>query len=77
MCPTETFLGQSTHTHTSIAWKLRVFNSIVISKLMYGLETIQLTQTELNKLDSFQMKCIRRILKVPPAYIDRTQTINF
>ena len=27
--------------HTSIAWKLRVFNSIVISKLMYGLETIQ------------------------------------
>ena len=29
--------------HTSIALKLRVFNSIVISKLMYGLETIQLT----------------------------------
>ena len=27
--------------HTSIAWKLRAFNSIVISKLMYGLETIQ------------------------------------
>jgi hypothetical protein len=32
---------------------LRVFNSVVISKLMYGLETIQLAQNELNKLDSF------------------------
>ena len=41
---------------------------------MYGLETIQLTQNEMNKLDSFQMKCTRRILKSPPTSIDRTQT---
>ena len=41
---------------------------------MYGLETIQLAQNEMNKLDSFQMKCIRRILKTPPTFTDRTQT---
>ena len=41
---------------------------------MCGLETIQLTQNEMNKLGSFQMKCIRRILKTPPTFIDRTQT---
>ena len=28
----------------------------------------------MNKLGSFQMKCIRRILKTPPTFIDRTQT---
>ena len=59
---------------TSISWKLRVFNSIVKSKLMYGLETIQLTQGEQNKIDAFQMKRIRRILKIPPTFIDRSQT---
>ena len=40
--------------HTSIAWKLRAFNSIVISKLMYGLETIQLTQKEMNKIEQIE-----------------------
>ena len=59
---------------TSISWKLRVFNSITKSKLMYGLETIQLTQGEQNKIDAFQMKCIQRILKIPPTFIDRSQT---
>ena len=59
---------------TTTAWKLRVLSSVVISKLMYGLETIQLTQNELNRLDAFQMKCLRRILKIPPTFQDRTQT---
>ena len=32
---------------------------------MYSLEVIQLTQNELNKLDAFQMKGLRRILNIP------------
>ena len=52
--------------HTSIAWKLRVFNSIVISKLMYGLETIQhwIRSNEMHSSNS----------QTPPTFIDRTQT---
>ena len=42
--------------NTSSKWKLQVFNAIVSSKILYGLESIQLTQDELNKLDAFQMK---------------------
>ncbi len=41
---------------------------------MYGLETIQLIHKKQNKIDPFQMKCIRRILKIPPTFIDRSQT---
>ena len=41
---------------------------------MYSLEVIQLTQNELNKLDAFQMKGLRRILKIPSTFIDRAQT---
>ena len=31
---------------TSIKWKLQVANSVLYSKLLYGLETVQLTQSE-------------------------------
>jgi hypothetical protein len=60
--------------NTGAHWKLRVFNAIVRSKLMYGLENLQLTHAEMNKLDAFQMKSLRRILNIPPTFIDRTQT---
>lgn len=41
---------------------------------MYGLETIQLTQREKGKSNAVQMKWIRKILKIPPTLIDRSQT---
>ena len=40
----------------------------------YGLETVELTHAEQDKLDAFQMKGLRRILKVPPTHIDREWT---
>ena len=40
------------------------------------LESIKLTQNEMKKLDAFQMKNFRRILKMPPTHVDRTQTNN-
>ena len=60
--------------NTSTKWKLQVFNAIIKTKLMYGLETIQPTQNEMDKIDAFQIKCIRRILRIPPTFIDRSQT---
>ena len=59
---------------TTIAWKIRVLDSIVISKLLYSLETIQLTKSEQNRLDAWQHKMLRRILNVPPTHLDRTWT---
>ena len=52
--------------HTSVRWKIRVFDSILRSKILYGLECIQLTQSDMAKLNAFQMKGLRRILKFPP-----------
>ena len=60
--------------NTTTAWKLRVYNAIIKTKLLYSLETIQLTKSELSKIDAFHMKGLRRILKIPSTYIDRTQT---
>ena len=54
--------------------KLRVSDAVLISKLMYGLDTMQLTKNELQKLDSFQMRMLRQILGVPPMFVDRQWT---
>ena len=58
----------------SIAWKLRGFGSILKSKVLYGLECIQLTTADINKINAFQMKGIRRILHVPPTVINQLYT---
>lgn len=59
---------------TDIKWKATVYNAVIRSKLLYGLEGVQLTQSERNKLDAFQIKGLRRILQVPPTFIDRSWT---
>jgi len=60
--------------NTTIKWKLQVFDAIIRSKLLYGLETMQLTQNEKLRIDAHQMKGIRRILNIPPTHVDRTWT---
>ena len=58
-----------TKAQNSISWKIQVFHSILRSKLLYGLETIQLNQSELHRLDAFQIKGYRRILHIPPTSV--------
>jgi len=57
-------------------YKIVVFNSICRSKLMYGLETLQMSKAMTNRLDSFQCKGFRKILKWKSTYIDRENTNN-
>ena len=38
---------------------------------MYGFETIVMNARVQNTLDTFQLKCLRKILKIPTTYIDR------
>ena len=52
---------------TDIKWKVQVLDAIIRSKLTYSLECVQLTRAEKDRLDAFQMKCLRRILDIPPT----------
>ena len=47
---------------------------MIITKLTYGLETLQFTEYVGNKLNTFQMKGLRKILKIPPTHINKTWT---
>jgi len=44
--------------------KLRIFKSCVISTLLYGAEMWRVTSTDMERLDIFHRKCLRRILGI-------------
>ena len=48
----------------SIKTKVRLFNTIVISVLIYGCETWKMNEGDKKKLDSFQNNCLRKIMRI-------------
>ena len=58
-------------TNCSYKWKLQVYNAIVVAQLTYGLSTVQLTPAMLKRLDAFQMRGLRFILKIEHSYYCR------
>ncbi len=62
------------HVRCDMRWKMQVYNAVVISKLTYGLETLQFTKNQGGVLDSFQMKGLRKIMNIKPTFIDRSIT---
>ena len=48
----------------SFKTKLRIFNTNVVAVLLYGAETWRTNVADMNKLDAFHRKCMRKILKV-------------
>ena len=56
------------------SWKLLVFNAVVGAKILYGLESLQLTESDYRRLDAFQQGGLRRILGILPSHLDRTAT---
>ena len=60
-------------TNCSISWKLLIFQAVVISKLLYGLETLIASEATLHKIDTFQMKRAQTNLRYS-AYLHRQIT---
>ena len=62
------------NSNNSLEWKLNAFNSVIKSKLLYGLETVHLTKSLVRKLAAFQLRGIRKISNMLTTYIDRSNT---
>ena len=56
------------HGNSEIREKLIVCDAVIRSKLMYGLESLQLTKELRKTLDTFQLKGLRQILKIPTTW---------
>ena len=55
-------------TEASKKWKIRIFDAVLKSKLLYGLETTQLTRKCKKRTDAFQIKGLRKILGFKHTY---------
>ena len=51
-------------TQYCISTKLKLYQSCVVSTLLYGSECWRMTEVDLNKLRSFHTICLRRILRI-------------
>ena len=60
-------------TNASIKEKLQVYDAIIRSKFLYGLESAPMNETTKHELDIFQLKGLRQILGIKTTYIDKTQ----
>ena len=62
------------HSNTPTKVKIQVYDAVIRSKLVYGLESLQLTKAWQSRINAFQLKGLRKILKSKSTYIDRRQT---
>ena len=51
--------------------KFEIYVVIVLSKLLYGLESVVLKVHDIRKLNGFHASCCRRLLNIQPAFISR------
>ena len=59
------------HSNCPIRKKLITADAVIRAKLLYGLDSMQLNEPQLKKLDIFQFKILRKILKLKTTYTQR------
>ena len=52
------------HSNTPTKIKIQIYDAVIRSKLVYGLESLQLTKAWQNRINAFQLKGLRKILKL-------------
>ena len=61
------------HANPSVKEKIQVYDSIIRSKLLYGLESAPMNESTKHELDIFQLKGLRKILGIKTTFVDRAQ----
>ena len=51
--------------------KVRIFRALIESKLLYGIAACVLNISQQRQLNGFQARCLRRVLRIPPAFVSR------
>ena len=66
-------LLRSVWSHASLSRrdKVHYFETLVLSRLAYGLSTQWLLASQRRRLDGFAARCLRRVLGIAPAFLSR------
>ena len=62
------------HSNCNLKHKLMVVQAVLFSKILFGLESAELTTGALRSLDTFHLKCLRKILKLKTTFVERANT---
>ena len=60
--------------NASRKWKITVFDAVIRNKLLYALKSAELPKSQINRLDAFQIRGLRGILKMKHPFHDRKST---
>jgi hypothetical protein len=73
MAKTDFLVLDKVWKQSSLPWmrKMRIYSSLVETKLLYSLSCLCLSAAERRRLDGFQNRCLRKIVGIKPAYISR------
>ena len=64
------------HAHISRRRKIQLYKAIILSKFMYGLQTIWLPKSMRQKINGFHCSCLRQILGIAHSYIFRVSNLE-
>ena len=64
------------HANISRHRKLEIYQSCIVSKILYSLESLWLLQTDRARIDAFHYQCLRRILGIPPSFVSRVSNVD-
>ena len=59
------------HARVTLRKKIAIFESCIMSKLLYCMHTLWLNRAECSKLDAFQARCLRRLAGIGHSYYSR------
>ena len=62
------------HSNCPAKFKLQAADAIIRTKILYGLESAQLGEPELKRLDLIQLKIFRKILGLKTTFVNRENT---
>ena len=62
------------HSNCSTKTKIIALDAVIRAKLLYGIDSAQLNEGDLKRLDLFQLKALRKILRLNTTFIDRRNT---
>ena len=59
------------HTYLPAKRKLQIFQAVVTPKLLYSFNAVWLSAALRRRVDGFQARCLRRVLRIPASFISR------
>ena len=64
------------HSTLNTKRKVEIFNAVIVSRLLYGLQAAWVNVAEQRRLNGFHARCLRSICHVKPSFVSRVSNAD-